>query len=601
MTSASSASVANELDFADSVAAYLMDQADSALANGDNEHCLRYTHVAATVLSRQNRVLFSPRVESSMRSVSERLFHGASAAAAVSRRHMAPQARLRSLHVLSEALPAGGLTAMATRWIASDAGQTEGHVALLTAGRSAPQALTEAVVRAGGAVHIMPAGMLWTEQARWLRELARRLADCVVLHIDVSDVVCGAAFGSAGGPPVILVNHNAHIFWTGVSYADRIANCRGSDLEAHWTSKLRGAPRGCFVPIPIVRSTNSTDTGPSDAFRPSRGVSWRASAGIPSSAVVLVSVGSRFKYSALPDSDFVETLTSVLLARREAYLVVVGFEADARWASARARTEGRIRILGRLTAEQLNHLYLAADIYVEGFPFGTTTALLEAASNGVACVVAPIGCPPPYATDGAAIDGTVPRSGSSTHYKRHLHHLIVDAGARFRHASRVRESVIAHHVGAGWKQHLETAMSGLPDAHAVYDCGAPASTPLQISEHWARFSPMWTWPFAETLEHSIVRALTLDLMPRLDRAARTKLAAAGHALTGRRMPLWLIALLCQHVLPRLSIHTRLGLFRVASFASRPGLWARLRDFWSRAGATKEGAYTEYRVKPRVSD
>lgn len=490
---------------------------------------------------------------------------------------------------------------MATRWIASDAERTEGHVALLTAGRFVPRALTEAVARAGGTVHIVPAGMPWTEQARWLHELTRRLADCVVLHIDVSDVVCGAAFGSAGGPPVILVNHNAHIFWTGVSYADRIANCRGSDLEAHWTSKLRGAPRGCFVPIPIVQSPNSTDTGRSDALQPSRGVSWRASAGIPSSAVVLVSVGSRFKYCALPGSDFVETLTSVLLARPEAYLVVVGFEADARWASACARTQGRIRVLGRLTAEQINDLYLAADIYVEGFPFGTTTALLEAANCGVACVVAPTDCPPPYATDGAAIDGTVPRSGSLTHYKRHLHHLIVDASARGQYASRVRESVIAHHAGAGWKHHLDTAMSDLPETHAVYDCGAPARTPLPVFEHWARFSPTWTWPFAETLEHSIVRALTLDLMPRLDRSARTKLAAAGHTLTGQRMPLWLIALLCQHVLPRLSMRTRLGFFRVASFASRPGLWTRLRHLWSRSGATKEGAYAEYRVKERISD
>lgn len=601
MTSASSVNVSNELDFADSVAAYLMDHADSALANGDGERCLRYTHVAATVLSRQNRVLFSPRIESSMRSVSERLFHGASAAAAVSRRDMTPQARPRSLHILSEALPAGGLTAMATRWIAADAGRTEGHVALLTAGRSAPQALTEAVARAGGAVHIVPARMPWTEQARWLRELARRMADCVVLHIDVSDVVCGAAFGSAGGPPVILVNHNAHIFWTGVSYADRIANCRGSDLEAHWTSTLRGAPRGCFVPIPIVRSTNSIDTGPPEASPPPRGASWRASAGIPSAAVVLVSVGSRFKYSALPDSDFVETLTSVLLAQPGAYLVVAGFDADARWASACVRTQGRIRVLGRLTSEQLNDVYLAADIYVEGFPFGTTTALLEAASCGVACVVAPSGCPPPYATDGAAIEGTVPRSGSLTHYKRHLHHLIVDASARGLHASRVQQSVIAHHAEAGWKQHLETAMSGLPDVHAVYDCGAPTRTPSPVFEHWARFSPAWTWPFPETLEHSIVRALTLDLMPRLDPSARTKLAAAGHALTGRRMPLWLIALLCQHVLPRLSIRTRLVFFRVASFASRPGLWTRLRDLWCRAGGTKKGAYAEYRIKARVSD
>lgn len=594
------AAVDHQIDLADSVSAFMLDLADAALSAGDFESCLRYTHVAATVLSRQNRTLFSPRVEGHLRAVSAGLFESVSATPAAQLPFRRPGGRATSLHVLSEALPAGGLTAMASRWISADAERTQGHVALLSEEMLPPKRLEDAVRRAGGTLNIVPAGLSLIEQARWLRELAHRVADHVVLHIDVSDVVCGSAFGSPGGPPVILVNQNAHLFWTGVSCADRIANCRGSVLEAHWTSTLRAAPRVCFVPIPIESPASVDSALGSDLDRQSRRDAWRARNAIPGSAVVMVSVGARFKYFGIPGSDFVDTFKSVLLDHPEAYLVVVGFEADVRWAGARVATGGRIRLLGRLAAEELHDVYLAADLYVEGFPFGTTTALLEAASAGVACVLAPPNCPPPYATDGAAVDGVIPRQTSLADYLQHLHHLLGDETLRRENAARIRESVQAHHVDEGWQRHLATSLSGMPQAHAVYECCAPPRTPQSAYEHWARFSTAWTWPFAETLEHAIVRALTLDLVPRIEGGARDSLSRALRTFAGSHMPLWLIALLCNHVLPMLSTRTRLRTFRALSFAARPGLMARTRERFWHGRSAHAGAYSEYRVEARMS-
>ena len=80
-------------------------------------------------------------------------------------------------------------------------------------------------------------------RAQWLRRLALSTCDYVILHVDVADVIAPCAFGAAGGPPVILVNHTAHIFWTGTATSDVVANCRGSELEHRWTQSfvvLRG-------------------------------------------------------------------------------------------------------------------------------------------------------------------------------------------------------------------------------------------------------------------------------------------------------------------------------------------------------------------------
>jgi hypothetical protein len=146
----------------------------------------------------------------------------------------------RCLHVLTEALPAGGLTAMATRWIKNDTSGRVHSVALLSSGIPVPTSLLQAVENSGGAIHVAdPAGSL-VNRAAWLRRLAAIDANYVILHVEQADVICGVAFGVPGGPPVKLVNHAAHVFWIGASAADQVVNCRGSKLEVFWSATYRG-------------------------------------------------------------------------------------------------------------------------------------------------------------------------------------------------------------------------------------------------------------------------------------------------------------------------------------------------------------------------
>lgn len=572
------------LAFADATSEWCLESAERSLTRGDLEHCLRYAHLAAVVYSRQNRILFSSQIESFTRAVALQLSDEQGATGG--RQQKSLHARPTYLHVLSEALPAGGLTAMAVRWMRNDSVDAIHHVAILN-NATVPSAVVDAAVAAGGAIH-QPTGLdSFVAQALWLRRLAHDIADRIVLHIDVSDVICGAAFNLPGGPPIVLVNHTAHTFWTGVSYADGIANCRGSDLEGVWAALYRSAAGRCsVVPIPLPEATKHGSS--SSALLPK-------TLDFPEGAVVLVTVGARFKYSPTPSIDFVSLYESMLSELENAYMVVVGFAPDRRWEEAIARSGGKLTLLGTLTPEQVAAVYDVADVYIEGFPFGTTTALLEAALRAVPVVLAPASCPPPYGTDGVAIDGLVSRASSVDDYRKVVAELVRDPHLRRRRGKQVQEAVSTHHTGDGWRLHLKKCVAALPKVHQTYAIEQPSVTPREVYLYWARCVPLWSWSYSETLEHSILRALTLNLSPCIRPQNRRQFQVKRRQLRMRSMPIWLVSVICNFVLPRVPPVARVRFFRIMSFALRPRVLSRV----AQLGGGNKGAYDEYRQAPRA--
>jgi hypothetical protein len=112
------------------------------------------------------------------------------------------------LHVIDNALPFGGHTAMARRWITTGPENNVHSVALPDQHHPVPPALADAVCSSGGEIfQPEPNGSLLS-RAIWLRKLASAKADRVVLHIGNDNVVAPAAFGVDGGPPVVFVDHS---------------------------------------------------------------------------------------------------------------------------------------------------------------------------------------------------------------------------------------------------------------------------------------------------------------------------------------------------------------------------------------------------------
>ncbi|RYD70089.1 MAG: hypothetical protein EOP84_27275, partial [Verrucomicrobiaceae bacterium] len=419
-----------------------------------------------------------------------------------------------------------------------------------------------------------------------------------MLHISAIDVICGIAFGVAGGPPVIQVNHAAHVFWTGITVADLVVNCRGSALEDYWTLAYRGAPKCLAIPIPLRAPDSPAEVS---AGQPACGL--KEALGIPPASVIVLTVGASFKYLPANGLDFLETCKGFLREVPEAFLLVAGFEGDNRWKAASAELGGRIKTLGVLSQQDLASIHALADIYIEGFPFGTTTSLLEAGLRGVPVVLAPAECPPPYGSDGAALDAVLECTQSIEDYQRKVIVLCQDVIARKTIGEHLRRSVMEHHTGAGWNRYLQQAVATLPPEHRVYSHAHLERTPPSIHRYWTAYFAKCSWGYEDTLENAVQFAISTGLTPRVTKQLRSACRKFVETRAGRAIPLPILTCLCNVLLPYFPRKSGGTLFGVCAALCRGPLLPRATNKVLRRirGLQKPDAlYQEYRRPPGSS-
>jgi hypothetical protein len=580
--------LAARLDESDAVAEWLAAIGREHILRGSVSSGLACTGIAAAVLSRQSRRLTSQAIERNLQAAARRIDAAVDPAPDPS---PARSGRPAVLHVLSEALPAGGHTAMAVRWMRSDVARSHA-IALLDQQVPVAEELCHAVAEAGGRIYEPPRAATLAGRATWLRTLARRDFDFVVLHVDVSDVVAGTALGVDGGPPVLLVNHAAHAFWTGATTVDAVVNCRGSQLEDEWTREHRGARQSLCVPIPLVGDAPVLDRA-----------AVRRELGLPADAVVLLTAGAYYKFLPVEGQDFLAACRTVLREADDVVVLAAGFHGDERWTRTSAESGHRLRTLGVVSRDGMARLRAAADVYVEGFPFGTTTALLEAGLCGLPAVLAPATSPPPYGTDGLATDSCLVRPASPDRYVASVLELVRSPTARARVGARLREAVASTHSGEGWRRHVDDCFHAVGATHRVSVPRACPPTPEPLHLPWARVVERTSSAYDERLELALIDCWSRGVHPRLEREFVARLADGRRLARARSAPLGVVAGLAAAVSAGLPPGVGRVLLKSASYVRRHGpLRApyRLLQRVRRAGPARGDSYDDYKAAARAA-
>ena len=333
--------------------------------------------------------------------------------------------RRRVLHVASSVLGIGGLTRMLYNWARNDKSSCHSLALINQSDVPIPLWLSEAVRSGGGDLVVLPKGSRLCQKAKWLRETARRVADLVVLHHGAFDVVPTVAFAADGCPPVALLNHADHEFWLGGRCPDLVINLRTAGSEH--TAKRRFISSNTVIPIPLQD--------------PQKGVSRRdarQALGIPEDQIVLLSVSRAVKFRPCGLYDFVATEGKILVRQPGASLYVVGESPEGIAPYLRSALHERLHFVGSMEDPSLYRA--AADVYLESFPFGSQTALLEAALSGLPVVPAYAPLFPLLVANDDAVQDLIPNPQNEQEYMERVEYLIQQPERRVELGERLREN-----------------------------------------------------------------------------------------------------------------------------------------------------------------
>jgi hypothetical protein len=383
----------------------------------------------------------APRTERLLRQIGARLEESNAF-----RRVLDPRRKVRSiLHVATELTPVGGLTNMLGHWIAAD--KSRMHSVALTSHRGPLHGgVADAVLARGGRIERLARSGGLLRRALQLRRLAR-LYDAVVLHVYGQDVVPSLAFAKPGaGPPVLLLNHGDHLLWLGVASSDVVINLR--DAAQDLSIARRGVAPRRNIMVPTIVS-------PAQRTRPRQAA--KRELGIADDQVLLFSAARGMKYRSVDGRSFADAHVDLLRRHPNALLWVLGAGNPGDWTAAIEQTAGRIRPMPESPATKL--YFEAADIYVDSFPFVSSTSMMEAASLGTPLVSRFYGPKEAriFAINHPGIDAPTLHGATEAEYVGHLDALLRDADLRARKGEEARLSVLRHHTPPGWLDFVENA------------------------------------------------------------------------------------------------------------------------------------------------
>jgi hypothetical protein len=433
-------------------------------------------------------------------------------------RHDAAHRRQRHerwLHVSTETYPTGGHTAIIRKWIELDAGAHRNSVALLDQKNEVPAALSELVHSTGGEVLRLDPNASLLSRAMQLRTAAME-ADVVVLHLFPDEVIPVVALGVSYGPPVLLMNIADHEFWSGGSVADVIVNLRQSGDD--WIVRHRGISRISYLPTPLAMPNTTAER--CSELR----TSTRKALELPLNAPVILTSGEAYKYTPLPDLNFFAAAQAILASCPDAYLLAVGPSEVDEWKALRQVTGGRVRAVG--LQKDVSAYRACADIYLEGFPFGSNGAFLEACMDGIPCVRAPRVCLPLVSSDGVA-PGELDQPANMAAYVKRAIELITDKGERQRCGESLAKSVRERHTGSGWIKYFNNLQSQLPSRHSVYHLSDPQPVAEQVADFWMKFL-IHRFGNEDPLHNAFRSALSLGLKPKMDNALMKVVRPSRH-------------------------------------------------------------------------
>lgn len=191
--------------------------------------------------------------------------------------------------------------------------------------------------------------------------------EIIILYTHVDDIVPLLAYGTTSFTrPILYYNHADHLFWLGVSISDCILELSSDGQELSRFSRGVTNSELCYIPIEVPKLQTPKKIA-------------RTKLGIPIDKYVILSTGSAYKFKTNEYSliDF-----AIKYHDTDNFMFIfIGPSSisDSEWHQAEKDGNGNIKVIGLVNDLQEFNLYLdSADLYINSYPVGSLTALLQA-------------------------------------------------------------------------------------------------------------------------------------------------------------------------------------------------------------------------------
>ena len=414
-------------------------KAQEFLDQGDLQTAAAYCAIASHVATQNHCGIFwSPRAEKVLNEIGRRLESPGPA-------RPRPREIKRILQVCTQVSAVGGHTKMLCQWVRAD--KDREHTLVLTEHRGPSPQFVHDVFETSGGRKVEKLNHKPSSQIHWalrLREIAKDF-DLVILHTHCEDIVPLIAFADpTKHPPVLVLNHADHLFWYGPSIAHLNINLRDAAQDISIGRRGIEPERNILMPTlaeGIVR-TRSRDEA-------------KRELGLDPDTILMVSAARRAKYRTMGGVTYADIHADVLRKYENVTLITVGAGQHDDWSPVQAEVGDRLRSIAETPNPKV--YFEAADIYVDSFPFVSSTSLMEAAGYGTPLVT--IFTYPQdariFGINHVALVGNVMQATSFEEYRGMLSTLIEDAALREKLGNEARAAVQKEHNLPGWLRWME--------------------------------------------------------------------------------------------------------------------------------------------------
>jgi hypothetical protein len=349
-----------------------------------------------------------------------------------------------------------------------------------------PAWLRQSAQKTGGELILSAPGMTWLRVAAEVRSRSLEF-DVVVLHTHPNDPSPNIAFYDQPRP-VLYYRHADHLFNLGLDVARVVADFRpvGQEMSVHFCAK---APRKILLPIPLF----------DEELAHCSKLEARKKLGLPVDSLIALTIGGAVRFTPLHEYYFPAVVRSLYEGNDRVLIVAVGISDSEPFPGLRESVGGRFLPVGLIEDREILELYYgAADVYMDAYPCGSLTAVLDAARHSlpVQRLRNPYRCL--MWSDDLALDSVMRGASTQEEFAAGvLEWLAWPEEKRAKLGGRFRDAVLRDHCGASWKNNwLDPGLASL----AMTSGGPSDSTPDNVQRDDASFpglgiaGPENNWP-----------------------------------------------------------------------------------------------------------